>query len=103
MTTHLEMEALIFSRQGVKCLMPDCDEDWSDKAHVDGSGMGGRPSTFTIDNMVGLCRPDHRIFDGQDLQGRQYMLRTLMRTLAATVAERRVRELGGDDVVVTPI
>ena len=64
--------------QGSQCAMPGCTERWKDPAHIEGSGMGGRPSTYVIENMVGLCRADHDIFDGRVMQGRGHMLRVLM-------------------------
>lgn len=72
--------------QGYQCAMPWCVNEWTDAAHIDGSGMGGRVSTYTSGNMVGLCRSCHDTFDGRDLQGRQYMLRRL---LAAHVETER--------------
>jgi hypothetical protein len=59
-------------------------------AHIDGSGSGGRLSTYTIDNLVGLCRVHHDQFDGRSLQGRQQLLRELMRYVV--VHERQARE-----------
>ena len=73
--------------QGVLCAMPRCRNDWTDPAHIDASGMGGRPSTYSIENMVGLCRSCHDTFDGRTLQGRQAMLRQL---LAAHVTATRL-------------
>ncbi len=86
------MEALnrkILERQGPLCILPDCDEPWTEKAEIDASGIGGRPSTCTAENLVGRCRTCHAIFDGRILQGRQRMLRTLMRSLAEFVAQAR--------------
>ena len=65
--------------QGPQCAMPGCTERWKDAAHIEGSGMGGRASTYVIENMVGLCRADHMIFDGHVMQGRQRMMRRLNR------------------------
>ena len=75
---------IILDRQGIRCVMPDCDELWSDAAHVEPSGLGGRPSTNVAENLVGLCRTCHDIFDGRRLQGRQHMLRVLMAALVET-------------------
>jgi hypothetical protein len=48
--------------------------------------MGGRPSTYTAENLVGLCKLHHDVFDGRVLQGRQDLLRVLMKHLADSVA-----------------
>lgn len=74
--------------QGYQCGMPSCINEWTDAAHIQGSGMGGRISTYSIENMVGLCRGCHDTFDGRDLQGRQAMLRDL---LGEHVRSMRVR------------
>jgi len=66
--------------QGPLCAVPGCPSPWTDKAHIDPSGAGGRPSTYSLENLVGLCHPCHMIFDGQQLQGRQRLLRVLMRS-----------------------
>ncbi len=82
--------------QGHQCAMPWCTNPWSDPAHIDASGMGGRPSTYSIENMVGLCRSCHDTFDGRDLQGRQAMLRSLLaahvKTSRDAVAKQRMKE-----------
>ncbi len=84
--------------QGYQCGMPWCINEWTDAAHIDGSGMGGRISTYSIENMVGLCRTCHDTFDGRDLQGRQRMLRDLLaeyvKTERDTKAKRRVSLAG---------
>lgn len=85
-----ELNALVLELQGSKCLMPDCDDPWQEKAHCEPSGMGGRPSTKTPENLVGLCKHHHDVFDGRDLHGRQRMLRLLMRSLADSVRRRRI-------------
>ena len=64
--------------QGPACAMPGCTQPWAQLAHVQPSGMGGRPSTYTASNLAGLCVPCHDIFDGRQLAGRQEMLRRLM-------------------------
>ena len=84
-----ELIEAVIRRQGVECLIPGCHEPWADKAHIEPSGMGGRPSLRNPLNLVGLCRPHHDIFDGRILQGRQDLLRTLMRSLADRVAADR--------------
>lgn len=63
-----------------------CSDWFQDLAHIEPSGMGGRQNR-TADNLVGLCRHHHRVFDGQDLGGRQRMLRDLMKM--AKLAKRR--------------
>ncbi len=78
----------LWTWQGLQCGMPWCTNEWTDAAHIDGSGMGGRISTYEIENMVGLCRSCHDTFDGRDLAGRQHMLRQL---LAAHVTCNRLR------------
>lgn len=83
------------SWQGSRCAMPGCTDSWTDPAHIEGSGSGGRRSTYSIENMVGLCRYHHDVFDGRDLAGRQRMLRDLMREYVkhqrAETARRRKR------------
>ncbi len=80
--------------QGMLCAMPNCENAWVDVAHIHGSGMGGRISTYSIENVVGLCRPCHDTFDGRDLQGRQLMLRDLLsewvRSSRAKVEKQRL-------------
>ena len=76
----------ILQRQGPGCLIPGCGDPWAEKAHIEPSGMGGRPSTYTSENLVGLCKLHHDVFDGRVLQGRQDLLRVLMKHLADSVA-----------------
>ena len=76
-----ELRRRLAEEQGPICAMPDCHQPWTDMAHIRGSGMGGTPSSYVIDNLVGLCHRDHMVFDGHLLQGRQSMLRVLMRTV----------------------
>lgn len=86
------MDALrieLFRVQGSICAIPSCREGWTDVAHIDGSGSGGRPSTYRIDNVAGLCRGCHDILDGRNLSGRQALLRELLRTVVNV--ERRQR------------
>ena len=71
--------------------MPSCVNEWTDPAHIHGSGMGGRISTYSIENMVGLCRGCHDTFDGRDLAGRQHMLRELMGEYVKTMREARAK------------
>jgi hypothetical protein len=80
------IDSALFSRQGPYCVIPGCPELWTERAHIWPSGMGGRPSTYRADNLVGLCRPHHDIFDGRQLQGRQHMLRQLMESRRDLVA-----------------
>ena len=84
-----EMRAVILERQGPVCAMPRCRERWTDLAHVEPSGMGGRASTFVPSNLAGLCRPCHRIYDGQDLAGRARMLRDLFAAFLAVGRSER--------------
>ena len=84
--SDLELIEAIIHRQGVECLIPGCHEPWVDRAHIEPSGMGGRPSLRNPLNLIGLCRSHHDIFDGRTIQGRQHLLRTLMRHLADRVA-----------------
>jgi 5-methylcytosine-specific restriction endonuclease McrA len=70
----------ILRRQGLTCLIPGCDQPWTERAHIWPSGLGGQPSTYRPDNLVGLCKGCHDIFDGRDMHGRQRMLRLLMET-----------------------
>jgi 5-methylcytosine-specific restriction endonuclease McrA len=72
------VDEAILARQGPLCLISDCGKPWTEKAHIWPSGMGGQPSTYRPDNLVGLCRYCHDVFDGRDMHGRQRMLRQLM-------------------------
>ena len=75
------LRAELAELQGDVCGRPSCDEPWirdGDMAHVYGSGMGGRPSTYRLTNLIGLCRVDHDRFDGRTMQGRQDFMRELM-------------------------
>ncbi len=73
------MDEEITQLQGTHCIVPTCISAWVDKAHIlEPSGLGGRPSTWVIGNLAGMCRPCHQIFDGHVLQGRQRMLRDLL-------------------------
>ena len=72
------MQERITALQGTRCAIPTCRQPWVDLAHIAASGMGGRKSTYTEDNLVGMCRPCHDIYDGRDLKGRQAMLRDLL-------------------------
>jgi hypothetical protein len=92
-------------RQGNLCAVPACGAAWTDVAHVWPSGMGGRPSSYQIDNLVGLCHPCHTAFDGN----RAWMMRTLMEdrmirvrlaheTTQAWAAHRRAQGIEGIDI-----
>ena len=89
MTTTLSLDEQVLARQGPDCIIPGCTEPWTDKAHIQPSGMGGRPSLNRADNLVGLCRHHHDVFDGRELAGRQNLLRQLMKSLAERVAADR--------------
>jgi len=78
MVTDSPVDDAIHARQGAQCLIPGCPNRWTEKAHIWPSGMGGQPSTYRAENLVGLCRQCHDIFDGRNLAGRQHMLRLLM-------------------------
>lgn len=65
--------------QGNLCIMPWCEWPWDDAAHIEPSGLGGRPSTNVHTNIVGMCKGCHAIFDGRTLQGRQYMMKSLLK------------------------
>jgi len=81
----------VLAAQGPGCIVPHCTSLWTQKAHIEGSGHGGRPSTYNPENLVGMCRPHHDIFDGRDMAGRQRMLRDLMRVHADRVRADRIR------------
>lgn len=73
------MKAEITRLQGTRCIVPTCIAEWKQMAHIkEPSGMGGRPSTWVIGNLAGMCVMCHQIFDGHVMQGRQLMLRDLM-------------------------
>lgn len=87
-----EAKEQLVQLQGLLCGVPGCGMPWTDVAHIWGSGSGGRLSTYTVDNLVGLCRPCHDAYDGRVLQARQLLLRRLM---AAVVREgRKARRKG---------
>lgn len=73
-----EITDLILRRQGLLCLIPGCGERWTDRAHIWGRGMGGVSSLKDARHVIGLCHQHHMIFDGQELKGRQRLLRLLM-------------------------
>ncbi len=77
----MNLDDALLARQGPHCLIPDCGEPWTEKAHIWPSGMGGQPSTYRAENLVGMCRHHHDVFDGRDMAGRQRMLRQLMEIL----------------------
>ena len=77
----MTVDEQLHARQGPLCLIPDCGEPWTEKAHIWPSGMGGLPSTYRASNLVGLCHQHHDIFDGRDMHGRQRLLRQLMEIL----------------------
>lgn len=84
------MDVEVTSRQGTRCVVPTCVSPWVDKAHIkEPSGMGGRPSTWVIDNLAGLCRFHHEVYDGHVLQGRQRLLRDLMWFVVQQVRQDR--------------
>ena len=85
----LQLIEEIIRRQGTECIVPGCHDPWVDRAHVEPSGMGGRPSLAGAENRVGLCRPHHDIFDGREMYGRQRLFRILMKFLADRTAEDR--------------
>ena len=82
----------VLALQGPLCIMPGCSDPWVDRAHIEPSGMGGRPSLANGENLVGLCRYHHDIFDGRSMAGRQRMLRVLMRSHADRIRALRVSE-----------
>jgi 5-methylcytosine-specific restriction endonuclease McrA len=85
-----KMREKIRASQGADCLIPSCTDSWLDVAHIDGSGSGGRVSTYKLDNLIGLCRHHHDIFDGHQLQGRQHLMRELMRFLADNARKKLI-------------
>jgi hypothetical protein len=85
-TERPTIDAALLARQGPMCLIPDCGEPWTERAHIWPSGMGGQSSMLRADNLVGLCHQHHDIFDGRELHGRQHMLRQLMETRRDLVA-----------------
>lgn len=79
-----ELRAELLALQGVRCLVPSCTRAWQQMAHIEPSGMGGRPSLRRASNLAGLCGWHHDIFDGRRLEGRQELMRELMASLAAS-------------------
>lgn len=86
MTDRTALDTALFARQGPWCLIPGCHEPWTERAHIWPSGLGGRPSTYRADNLVGLCHWHHDIFDGRQLEGRQRLMRLLMESRRDLVA-----------------
>ena len=87
-----EMGTEITRLQGPSCLLPSCQELWAHKAHIDASGMGGSPSTFEVTNIVGLCPYHHDVFDNRQPQGRQELMRELMRFMLHTIRQTRAMD-----------
>ena len=77
--------------QGYQCAIPSCTEKWVHVAHIEGSGNGGRLSTYVIGNVCGLCRYHHDVFDGRQLQDRQKLLRELLAWVV--LMQRQGREM----------
>jgi len=71
----------VLELQGPNCIVPACGVLWTDVAHIWPSGMGGRQSTYRVDNLVGLCHACHTAYDGN----RAWMMRTLMEAQAMRV------------------
>jgi len=85
----------VLERQGPQCIIPACGAPWTDVAHIQGSGMGGRPSTYRAENLVGLCHPCHDAFDGN----RAWLMRTLMEAWARRVWWDRALRCGPEEPV----
>lgn len=84
-----ELRRQLLRVQGARCAMPACSEPWVDVAHIAGSGMGGRPSTYNLANVAGLCRSCHDTFDGRQMAGRQELLRRLLAAYTQEVRRHR--------------
>lgn len=84
-----EVRRQITEAQGTVCAVPSCQQPWTDAAHIRASGMGGRLSTYTVENLVGLCRHHHDQFDGRRMQGRQDLLRELMEYTIGRIRQDR--------------
>ncbi len=87
-----EMGEEITRLQGERCILPSCSSLWTDKAHIEASGMGGRASTFTIGNIAGLCEYHHDVYDGRVMQGRGQLLQELLRFMLHTIRQDRAMD-----------
>ena len=84
-----EAAAEVTALQGETCLLPSCSSGWDHKAHIEGSGMGGRASTFVVGNIAGLCEYHHDVFDNRQPQGRQELMRELMAFMLHRIRQER--------------
>ena len=84
-----EAAAEVTALQGETCLLPSCSSAWDHKAHIEGSGLGGRASTFVIENIAGLCEYHHDVYDGRIMQGRGQLLQEFLRFMLHTIRQER--------------
>lgn len=74
----IELREEIRKADGTRCVIPSCNHQWVDSAHIRASGIGGQRSSYRLNNLTGMCRLHHDIYDGRQIQGRQDLLAELL-------------------------
>jgi hypothetical protein len=64
MSERSELRAIV-SKWAAWCEWPECPLPGAQLAHIEGIGMGGRPSADTLGNVAWLCVPHHDLLDGR--------------------------------------
>jgi len=100
-----ELRGEILKADGARCVIPSCNHQWVDPAHIRASGIGGQRSSYRLKNVAGMCRLHHDIYDGRHIQGRQELLAELLDWVVQRQrADRRAiaRPAGNIFTVITP-
>lgn len=68
------LRAQVWDLSGGMCEWPYCLEAAAELAHLHSTGMGGRPSAHTLDNVAAMCWAHARVSDGltPGTHGRQW-------------------------------
>ena len=67
-----ELRAIVFERDGYRCIWPQCVLAAEEAAHAHSIGAGGRKSADEVSNIVSCCWPHARMSDGLKIAGWDY-------------------------------
>lgn len=85
MTPRQQLREFVIERSRGGCEWTSCVNRGEQLAHIEGIGMGGRPSADTEDNVWFLCVFHHDLFDGRSHAG---LRRELVRLVKEVMAKR---------------
>lgn len=87
MALRRELRAAVQELSGGICEWASCHQQGEQLAHIEPSGLGGRPSMDRLENVAWLCTYHHDVFDGRR-KGAHHELR---KYVAMYVHEQRRR------------